>query len=380
MFRRWKFKLLSRLRRSASKLLIFTEAKIEEFFRKNTGLIFDEEDEEETLLIVGQQVANLSGARNDLVALDGSGNLVLIEIKRDATDIASRKEAMEFQAVRYAASLATIRTVDDLVDKIFSRYIDKWKNEFDLSKLTSRELGKRLVDEFLKQNNADNSFNKKQRIILLAGQFDDQTLSAAAWMAENGMDISCISLNPFRTADRLFLSTKKLIPTRPAQDFFIGLQDVSAAVGSLPSKSSGGKKARTILPRMPELIDNGIVSVGDKLQIKNHPGSEATVVDARTVKYKGDEVSFNEWGGKVTGWSSINIYDWALKDNKTLADLRSDYMEKMEIYPVHVTTRKSLGLMMRKLSVTESQRSAQFRGTVSRRNPSVASANWAQVT
>src|ERR1019366_8266144 len=39
-------------------------------------------------------------------------------------------------------------------------------------------------------------------------------------------------------------------------------------------------------------------------------------------------------------------------------------------------TRKSFGLMTRKLSVTESQRSAQFRGTVSRRNPSVASANW----
>src|SRR5450759_4893406 len=49
------------------------------------------------------------------------------------------------------------------------------------------------------------------------------------------------------------------------------------------------------------------------------------------------------------------------------------------VYPLHVTTRKSLGLMMRKLSVTESQRFAQFRGTFSRRKPSVASANWAQV-
>src|SRR5450756_1569158 len=49
------------------------------------------------------------------------------------------------------------------------------------------------------------------------------------------------------------------------------------------------------------------------------------------------------------------------------------------IYPVHVITRKSLGLMTRKLSVTESHRSAQFRGTFSRRKPSVASANWAQV-
>ena len=33
------------------------------------------------------------------------------------------------------------------------------------------------------------------------------------------------------------------------------------------------------------------------------------------------------------------------------------------VYPVHVITRKSFGLMTRKLSVTESQRSAQFPGT-----------------
>ena len=52
---------------------------------------------------------------------------------------------------------------------------------------------------------------------------------------------------------------------------------------------------------------------------------------------------------------------------------------KIKVYPVHVMTRKSFGLMTRKLSVTESQRSAQFRGTVSRRKPSVASANWAHV-
>jgi hypothetical protein len=287
-------------------------------------------DAREWQLIVGQQVVNLSGARNDLVALDGSGNLVLIEIKRDATDMAFRKEAMEFQAVRYAASLATIQTVDELVDKIFSRYIDRWPNEFDLSKLTSRELGMRLIGEFLKQNNAENSFNKNQRIILLAGQFDDQTLSAAAWMAKSGMDISCISLNPFKVAERVFLSTKKLIPTRPMQDFYIGLHESSVAVGSSPRGIIGGKKTKATLPRMRELMENGIVAVGDRLQIKNHPDSEAIVVDARRVKYKGDEVTFNEWGGKVTGWSAINIYDWALKDDKTLSDRRADYMEQSE--------------------------------------------------
>ena len=49
------------------------------------------------------------------------------------------------------------------------------------------------------------------------------------------------------------------------------------------------------------------------------------------------------------------------------------------VYPVHAITRKSLGDMTRKLSVTESHRFAQLRGTVSRRKPSVASANWLHV-
>src|SRR4249919_2065655 len=49
------------------------------------------------------------------------------------------------------------------------------------------------------------------------------------------------------------------------------------------------------------------------------------------------------------------------------------------VYSVHLITRNSFGLMTRKLSVTESQRSAQFRGTFSRRKLSVASANWAHV-
>ena len=51
----------------------------------------------------------------------------------------------------------------------------------------------------------------------------------------------------------------------------------------------------------------------------------------------------------------------------------------VQLYPVHLITRNSFGLMTRKLSVTESQRSAQFRGTFSRRKLNVASANWAHV-
>ena len=46
-----------------------------------------------------------------------------------------------------------------------------------------------------------------------------------------------------------------------------------------------------------------------------------------------------------------------------------------QLYPVHVTTRKSFGLMTRKLSVTKSRHLCQFLGTLSRKKSSVASAN-----
>src|SRR6202035_4723546 len=49
------------------------------------------------------------------------------------------------------------------------------------------------------------------------------------------------------------------------------------------------------------------------------------------------------------------------------------------IYPVHVSTRKSFGLMTRKLSVTESRKLLQFLGTLSRKKSSVTSANCPHV-
>ncbi|WP_237150148.1 hypothetical protein [Planococcus kocurii] len=73
--------------------LDITENQIEELLRKNIEMICDEE---ESMLVVGQQVRNASNGRSDLTAVDDKGNIVVIEIKRDRKDIENRKEAFEF--------------------------------------------------------------------------------------------------------------------------------------------------------------------------------------------------------------------------------------------------------------------------------------------
>jgi hypothetical protein len=305
------------------------EANIEEFLRKDIGRIFDDEDE--TLLVVRQQVVNASNGRNDLVALDGWGNLVLIEIKRDSRDMVTRPEALEFQAVRYAASLATIRSVDELVERIFARYINKWPAEFEKGDLTPEELGKRTVKKFLLENNAEKSFNKHQRIILVASAFDEQTLSAAAWMNDNGIDIACISLNPMKAGESLYLVVEKLIPTLCMEDFLVPFPEAVPDRGQARITGTDKTRTRTTLPKMRELMEWGVVKRGESLRVKNYPDSEALVEDSKTVRFKDRLLSYNDWGREVTGWSSINIYDWAVApDDRTLTDLRAEHMDREE--------------------------------------------------
>lgn len=75
--------------------------------------------------------------------------------------------------------------------------------------------------------------------------------------------------------------------------------------------------------RMPQLLEAGLIAIGDTIHIRNHPGSEAILKDARACSYEGEELSLNAWAVKVTGWSAINIYVHVETiDGKLLQDLR----------------------------------------------------------
>lgn len=78
------------------------------------------------------------------------------------------------------------------------------------------------------------------------------------------------------------------------------------------------KKSQVTLPNMEKLIDEGLVSIGDELYITLKPdNSKATLVDINKVEFNSVIMSLNEWGCKVTGWSSIRIYAYCAKVGET---------------------------------------------------------------
>lgn len=304
------------------------ERHIEEFLRKNINLLFGDD---ETLLVVGQQVRNASNGISDLTAIDADGNVVLIEIKRDLQDIKARKEPFESQAIRYAASYAKISTPELLVELVYSSYIEFHKDEYELGDLTPSEKATRELNKFLSSNDALKTFNQKQRIVLIASSFDKQTLSAVAWLIANGVDIICRKIAPVFIGEQGFLRIEKILPPAQLDDFYVPLAGVTSTIkGDIISHDSAIK--RTFLPRMNKLFEWQIIKAGDSLEIKFFEGSEAIIIDETFVRYKGEEISYNSWGKKVTGWSSINIYEWAVLSSikKTLQELRMEKMAELE--------------------------------------------------
>lgn len=304
--------------------LNMTENDIEEILRNSIDMICDEE---ESMLIVGRQVRNEKNGRSDLTAVDNNGNIVLVEIKRDRKDIEHRKEAFEFQAIRYAASYATIEKTDDLVKKVYAPYIEKYRSEFELGELTSFELGIRKLNEFLQVNDAQKSFNEKQRIILVASDFDEQTLSAVAWLNSNKVDMSCYRLTPYKLNEDLFFYVEKLLPVTNYDDYYVNLMDKSVI-----TTVTGDKKiTRRSLPKIDLMLEWGVVKEGDIIAAKGRE-DEGRLLSNGNVMVNGEEKSMQAWLKEIYGWSSVQTYVFAVhkETGKTLSQIREEYMAQKE--------------------------------------------------
>lgn len=304
--------------------LNMTENDIEEVLRNSIDMICDEE---ESMLIVGRQVRNEKNGRSDLTAVDNNGNIVLIEIKRDRKDIEHRKEAFEFQAIRYAASYATIDKTDDLVKKVYAPYIEKYRSEFELGELTSFELGIRKLNEFLQVNDAQKNFNEKQRIILVASDFDEQTLSAVAWLNSNNVDMSCYRVTPYKLNEDLFFNVEKLLPVTNYDDYYVNLMDKS-----IVTTVTGDRKiTRRSLPKIDLMLEWGVVKEGDIIVAKGRE-DEGRLLSNGNVMVNGEEKSMQAWLKEVYGWSSVQTYVFAVhkETGKTLSQIRGEYMAQKE--------------------------------------------------
>ena len=198
---------------------------IQEWVAANPRILGDD------LLIVGKEFSGFdrTNERLDLLAVDGAGRLVVIELKRDdsGTDV-------HWQAIKYASYLQRASASD--IVKLAAEYHSCAPEEAEL--LLLQHLG---ADDL-------NALNHDQRIILASHRFAPEVTSAALWLNRKapGEDlITCVALTPYRDAmtGTLYVQASTLIPVPGIDDYVITIGE-SAQPGKVTMPSTLGAKLR----------------------------------------------------------------------------------------------------------------------------------------
>src|SRR5947209_4631984 len=178
----------------------------------------------EDLLVVAEEYALFQDSRRriDLLALDRSGTLVVVELKR--TDDGGH---MELQALRYAAMVSTM-SFDLLVDA-YSHY-----NKVDAPE--ARE----LLRDWIEDAPAAEELSDKIRIILVSADFSTEVTSTVLWLNQQyATDISCYRLVPYRLNGEVLLDIQQIIPLPEATDFQVQQRRKGATAAAARAADDG---------------------------------------------------------------------------------------------------------------------------------------------
>ncbi|MEX0803661.1 MAG: hypothetical protein WD688_10150 [Candidatus Binatia bacterium] len=163
-------------------------------------------------LVIGEEFGEWEDSRRriDLLGLDKSANLVVIELKR--TDDGGH---MELQALRYAAMISTM-TFDKVVDA-YGNYLEKLGREGD---------ARSLVLDFLEWDEPnDEEFAQDVRIILVSAEFSKEITGTVMWLNNHELDIRCIRLKPYNLDGRTLIDIQQIVPLPEAGSYQVQLRE-----------------------------------------------------------------------------------------------------------------------------------------------------------
>lgn len=176
----------------------------------------------EDLLIVAEEFGRWEDARRriDLLALDRSGRLVVIELKR--TDDGGH---MELQAIRYAAMVSSMGFEDVVQAYAAHRAKQPPGDEFDARSEIAAFLGSDEAED------AEPVISTDVRILLVSADFGREITTAVLWLNRfDGMDIRCIRLVPYDVDGKVLLDIQQVIPLPEAADYQVRLRRKGAAI------------------------------------------------------------------------------------------------------------------------------------------------------
>ena len=197
---------------------------------------------EEGLLIISEEFGNWqdSNRRIDLLGLDASGRLVVVELKRGETG-----EHMDLQAIRYAAMVSTI-TLQQAIDA----------HQSYLNKIGIEENAEERINDHLENPESRGFSAERPRIFLVSEGFSSELATCALWLNDNGLSCTCIRMQPYTNDGQLLVETSQIIPLPEAESYIVKVrergEEVQKQQSEQPKYMPGGDTFKQSFDRAPE--------------------------------------------------------------------------------------------------------------------------------
>lgn len=180
---------------------------LQRLLRENIEVIADD------ALVIAEEFGDWEESRRriDLLAIDKSANLIVIEFKR--TEDGGH---MELQSIRYASMVSTMTF--DKATEVFGDYLTRLgKQEADARSM--------LLDFLDWDEPDDDAFAQDVRIILASAEFSKELTSSVLWLIDHDIDIRCVRLKPYSLEGRVLVDVQQIIPPPEAADYQVKIRE-----------------------------------------------------------------------------------------------------------------------------------------------------------
>lgn len=166
----------------------------------------------EDLLVLCEEFGNWqdSNRRIDLLCLDKTAGLVVVEVKR--TEDGGH---MELQAIRYAAMVSSMT-----LDQAIAAHAQMLGGD------NATQVAQAAILDFLELDSVEEAeLNGEVRIILVSADFSPEITTAVIWLNRQGLDIRCIRLRPYNMSGQVLVDATQIIPLPEAADYEIKIRE-----------------------------------------------------------------------------------------------------------------------------------------------------------
>jgi len=237
--------------------------------------------------------------RLDVLGLDASGRLVVVELKRDESG-----GDVHLQAITYAGLVSRFDL--ETLAEAHHAYLSSRGVRLALSDASSRILehvGGELDPDLL----------SRPRLVLVAGSFPRQVTHTAVWLSEMGLDVSLVQVTAWKVDHQILVGFTKVYPTPQVEEFT--LAPARAETRQVARKVEERSRAATTVQRLvaAKLLDDGVAlrlvpthgtNPQTRLAIEEWV---AEMPERGQATWRNDASAPLLWGGDGNGWKPTTL-------------------------------------------------------------------------